>query len=406
MSTNSSNIFGVLRIPAHVSLPASMLQSLQDAALLTATSTEPDGEYFGMQLGAKVAATDIAPDAVIMVPLFTKEDTVVLNYDLMAAGPRLYLMLVGPPQPLMTYAICLAYSNEASEKIVPIGQLVRFPSPLHFVVAKTYVVDRLAELSVIRNGKTPPVDTDSSVKRPCIRPLGFNGEPAELSSDKGMCKFILDLDGRKYPTRNKSDLTQREKDLGFIFRSLDEKRWEFAMSTDYLLQPEEYRSMIIDQGKTRADHRHKAFESCGFLDKIQSLDIVQKTSSLKLLLTGSFLVEGSSPTLSLEDFTDSERISVSTSVCLEQNRPLVAALRNFQHAMLISFSKAFEGCLDAFIVDLEGSRRPLELVAADFLKYSVEFILKKFFRVVRSERASSMSDEVSLKNPVECNLFL
>ena len=84
----------------------------------------------------------------------------------------------------------------------------------------------------------------------------------------------------------------------------------------------------------------------------------------------------------------------------------MAALRNFQLAMLIFFSKAFEGCLDAFIVDLEGSRRPLELVAADFLKYSVEFILKKFFRVVRSERASSMSDEVSLKNPVECNLFL
>ena len=72
MSTKSSNDFDVLRIPAHVSLPASMLESLQDAALLTATSTEPDGEYFGMQLGAKVAASDIAPDAVIMVPLFTK----------------------------------------------------------------------------------------------------------------------------------------------------------------------------------------------------------------------------------------------------------------------------------------------------------------------------------------------
>ena len=91
MSTNSSNDFGVLRIPVHVLLPESMLQSLQDAALLTATSTEPDGEYFGMQLGAKVAATDIAPDAIIMVPLFTKEDTVVLNFDLMAAGPLLYL---------------------------------------------------------------------------------------------------------------------------------------------------------------------------------------------------------------------------------------------------------------------------------------------------------------------------
>jgi hypothetical protein len=69
--------------------------------------------------------------------------------------------------------------------------------------------------------------------------------------------------------------------------------------------------------------------------------------------------------------------------------------------MLIFFSKAFEDCLDAFIVDLEGSKRTLELVAADFLKYSVEFILKKFFRVLRSERATSICDEVSLKNWAE-----
>ena len=45
-------------------------------------------------------------------------------------------------------------------------------------------------------------------------------------------------------------------------------------------------------------------------------------------------------------------------------------------------------------------------MAADFLKYSVAFIFKKFIRIVRSERVALMSDEVSLKNPAECSLFL
>lgn len=146
-------------------------------------------------------------------------------------------------------------------------------------------------------------DAEEPKKRPCMRTLEVGGELTESINDiKGMSKFIMDLYGTEYATRNKTDLTQRGKDLGFLFRALDKNRWEFAMGKDYLLQTEDYRSMIIDRGKTRADHRHRAFESCGFQDRIQSLGIVQKSTKLKELLVGSFLVEGSSPSLSLDDF--------------------------------------------------------------------------------------------------------
>lgn len=405
-STNSLNDIGVLRLPTHELLPGVLLKAVEDADLLVATSTGEDGEYFGMQLARNVAVADIAPDSVIMLPLFVTADAVPLDFDSMAAGPRIYLKLVGPPQRIMSYAICLAYSEGAVGRVVPVGHLVKFPTPSHFVEATAFIVGRLAAMSTT----VPPVDALSdpgeSSKRPCIRTPVLSGELTESNSDKGMSKFIMDLDGCKYPTRNKTDLTQREKDLGFVFRALDIKRWEFVMGTDYLLQPEEYRSMIIDQGKTRDDHRHRAFETCGFLDRVQSLGIVQKTPKLKLLLVGSFMIEGSSPTLTLDDFVDGDKICIATGVCLEQNRPMVAALRNFQLVMQVFFSNAYEGCLDSFIVKLEGSSRPLELVSADFLKYSVEFVLKKFFRIVRSERSSSMSEEISLRNPQLCRLFL
>ena len=62
--------------------------------------------------------------------------------------------------------------------------------------------------------------------------------------------------------------------------------------------------------------------------------------------------------------------------------------------------------MDIFILDLEGSQRPMELVAADFLLYSIEELLRKFFRVIRSERSSSSLEEVPVTTPHECAAYL
>ena len=93
------------------------------------------------------------------------------------------------------------------------------------------------------------------------------GEPADESRDssieKGMSKYILDLDGGKHATRNKSDIAKREKELGFAFRAVDRERWEFLAGTDFLLQSADYRTTFIQQGRMRAGHRDRAFLSCG-----------------------------------------------------------------------------------------------------------------------------------------------
>ena len=47
----------------------------------------------------------------------------------------------------------------------------------------------------------------------------------DASVERGTYKNILDLDGRKHPTRDKSDIAVREKDLGFAFRAVD-RDWE------------------------------------------------------------------------------------------------------------------------------------------------------------------------------------
>ena len=82
------------------------------------------------------------------------------------------------------------------------------------------------------------------------------------------------------------------------------------------------------------------------------------------------------------------------------------ALKNLQIVLQVFLSGFFEGCLDLFILDLERSQRPMELVAADFLLYLIEELLCKIFRVIRSERSSTSLEEVPVSTPEECAAYL
>jgi hypothetical protein len=111
----------------------------------------------------------------------------------------------------------------------------------------------------------------------------------------------------------------------------------------------------------------------------------------------------------LSDFAipnSGEELSTGTTACPFQNRPLVALLRNLQDVMQVFFSTQFSNCLDDFIKDLEGADRPMEVVSADFLKFSVEEVLRKYFRVIRSERRGPDSTEMPISNPEQCAAYL
>ena len=55
-------------------------------------------------------------------------------------------------------------------------------------------------------------------------------QPEELAEEAGsrpksMSNYLLDLDVKKVYTRNKTDIAQREEDLGFVFRAMDNLKW-------------------------------------------------------------------------------------------------------------------------------------------------------------------------------------
>ncbi len=162
-------------------------------------------------------------------------------------------------------------------------------------MAKPEVVLGLEREMRYKSSREVTEGDDGQAKRVCNRSPEIGGELSE---------FIIDLEGVRHPTRNKSDLAIREKDLRFLFRALDTERWEFAMGADFLLQSEEYRCMITEQGRTRCDQRNSTFESCGLSDRIQGLQITKCQTALTKFLSGNCFVEGSLPTISLDCFCD------------------------------------------------------------------------------------------------------
>ena len=72
---------------------------------------------------------------------------------------------------------------------------------------------------------------DVCAKRPCIRQLVGVGEQAEDSGEraKGTSNVIVDLGG-EHTTRTKTDISQREKALYFVFRAMDHQKQDHCIT--------------------------------------------------------------------------------------------------------------------------------------------------------------------------------
>jgi hypothetical protein len=409
MSSGSSTSFlaGVL-IPRYELAPGAILRAVENASSVVPGSSDEDGEYLAMSLVVSKPAADVPEGSIVILPLTPPSEGEVTDFSYLAASKHMFLKIRKRPQPLFTYGQCVAYSDGTAERLVAVGESVKFPSATNYLVSTDELV------SLIRTSVGPEVQLLISdnvpAKRPCVRLLGIGGEQAEELEDKpkGTSTYILDLEGVKRPTRNKSDIPQREKDLHFMFRAMDVGKWDYCMSTDLVLQPEAYRSMLCEQSISQIEDQHPAFTSCGLISRVQSLPLFSNKEKLKLLLTGAILIEGSSdPSLTLEDFVTkgSESITDRASPCPLHNAGLVSVLKNLSVCLHIVFSNSFGHALDEFIDHLEGAHRIMEVVPADFLKHSVELALRKFFRVVRSVKMSALVD-MKVSSPEQCATYL
>ena len=399
--TSSSVVESGLHLPIYQAITGNLLRQLEHASSADSTSTDDEGESYAL-FAAKCSADAVPDGSIVIVPLTPPTEDDVLDFTFLARGGAMFVKLHEIPQARNTYGHVASYSVGVGVQPYSVGTLIKFATTTNFVVAKP----RLVAAVVAAAGSAVDIPSVLSVKRP--RPLDNGGETAEDAGDKPKGTYLQDLDDVRHFSRNKTDVAKRELELNFIFRAMDEKRRDYCTSTDLILQTELYRSMLCEQGDTIPGVRHEAFMSCGIMSRVSSLRIFHEKEKLKSLLTGSVLIECSSdPTLTLEDFvTDKgEKICTRTTACPNNNVEVIQVLKNLQTVLQIVFSNSFSTCLDTFIDHLEGELRPMEAVSADFLRYSVELAIRKFFRIVRSVKGTALSD-LSVKTPELCARYL
>jgi hypothetical protein len=400
----SSEVTDGVHLPEYALISGNILRQFEHASSITSTSTDDSGEMFAL-FAEKVLAENVPSGAVMVIPLTAPTDDDLLDFTFLAKGRSMFVKIHEVPRARNTYGHVASYSAGTADPPYPVGTLLMFATTTEFVIAKQRLVTAImnatgAELEL------PTGMLEPSAKRP--RQLEGGGESTEDAMEKPKGTYLQDLDDQRHFTRNKTDVAKRELELNFIFRAMDIGRRDYCMSTDLILQTESYRGMLCEQGDTIPNDRHEAFMSCGIMSRIGSLLIFSKKEKLKALLTGSVLVDGSSdPSLTLDDFitTKGEKICSTRAACPNNNVGMIQALKNLQTVMQIVFSAAFAKCMDEFIYHLEGELRPMEAVAADFLRDSIELAIKKFFRVVRSVKGSALKD-VSVKTPDLCASYL
>jgi hypothetical protein len=401
-SSNASTTNGV-HLPNFPLATGDLLRAIEHSGSVEQRSTDDAGEYYSIAM-AKTRPPGLAVESAnIVIPLSVPRPGEALYFTFVAAADCMYFQLHQVPHARRTYGHCAAYSADAPYKPVDIGAAFKFLSLTSYIVVSTELA---AAVRAVRRAEVDLPVPQTQDKRQCVRQPEELGELAEEagSKPKGMSNYLLYLAGNKMITRSKTDIAQREEDLGFIYRAMDKSKMDYCVSTDLVLQVEVYRSMLCEHGDTRTEDRHDAFISCGLISRVHRLQFFTKIEKLKLFLVGSVLKQGSYDTLSLEDFVTMERITFKPTTCPDNNSGLVSVLKNLQMMLQIVFSNAYSKCSDSFVEKLEGAVRPMELVPSDLLKHSVELTLRKVFRIIRSVKSASLPG-LDVDSPESCAIF-
>ena len=317
--------------------------------------------------------------------------------------------LRGKPTSAKTYAMLVGVTGNGQLPLdgLSIGDRVSVATPTCFVSVIEELEDVAARLAAAwdvkekRNRQDGTFHEDHLGKR--MRgglqgDLGVQSQGEKLNSKL----MLIDLEGVIHHTRVKKDMAEREKELGVVFRVCERERWPFIMGTECLLQVDEYARVIGEQSVSRASDRDVGFECCSLLDRVWSLGFSSDMPLLKKLLTGDY-GGSTADALNLQNFAGrSIKIPVEVTPCPNQNMALVSAFKNLDLVHSVFYGAAFRGTATAFIDQLEGLQRPMELAPSGFLLHSVEIVLSKYFRALRMPTTAANASLRDISTPARC----
>jgi hypothetical protein len=240
---------GCFTVPAFA-VASEELQTLIEHA----SKSVEDNSFEADGLAKRLQKGEVAPNAMVLIPERAPMAEEMENFSYLSQCAFLLFQVQGLPGPRSTFGTCAGYTSHFMDCLIPVGTSLRFSTPDYFLVVRGQFPEATARVEAATDNENAPPGGKRA--RELLDDLGEQQGLGERSLAN-----IVDLDGRMHTTRCRKDVTQRAKDLAFGFRMVDKERWTYLMGADFLLQPNEYNMMIVEQAKTRASGREPAFES-------------------------------------------------------------------------------------------------------------------------------------------------
>ena len=402
-----------LSLPEYGTLPNAAVESLNALALFKRDGYDGEG-FLRLSFNARMQPwQDMATKSFFILPALMPPEGQMLTMAFLDSSLVQLWQLRGKPTSTKTYAMLVgtAGSGEPPADASLVGARVNVATPSSFLavveeleeVAMRHAEGLSAKLKRTHEVETSVADTDEDHLDKRMRGGLQDGVGVQNQGEKQSSKLLLiDLEGGVHPTRVKKDMAEREKELGVVFRVCERKRWPYTMGTECILQVEEYARVISEQSVSRASERDVGFECCSLLDRIWNLGFSSDMPLLKKLLTGDF-GGSTADALNLQKFAGrSIKIPVEVTPCPNQNMALVTAFRNMDLVLSVFYGAAFRGTTTAFIDQLEGLQRPMELAPSGFLLHSVDIVLSKYFRALRMATTVANAGLRDISTPINC----
>ena len=387
--------------PLYIPVTAERQQSIDYTSEITNNYTTNEGNIFASQLSARAPSDEVEINSFVM---WTED---------IAIGPE-----VADTDFASTCNWIFGYIKGTSSNktmVLVIGQLFpdnTKPSPSTgyyvFVTPSTYFIpaglNRDSAKFLLTNFEAQESNdmtkTHSNKRQRNQPPLTLR---ASITNQGESSIHLQDLNGNFHHTREKKDISKREKELGPIWR-LTKGREKEIMGKDCMLQVSDYKQHIMDESINQAKDSTSEFSDSSLVRQIIDHPIVKDEKSLKLFLRANF---GSDPTSSVSFSSFLPRITTPATIPTYSARcNFSQAAASFEVAARVFYSKEFLKVMDPVILILSGPLDALSLVADDLLLWTIERTFSKWGKTVRTESKSSIFPEIALETPTGCALLL
>jgi hypothetical protein len=217
MQSQSIVASNVLTLPKYLEVPTEISSLIMKASVATEPSETESAELFLMSMADFVETARVTVGATAVVPLNDTTEDIPFDMSHISSVSHAYIQLKFAPGKIMTYGTIVCYSPDATSHFLGIGSLVRFPTPPAFLNAKGDLLLSIEHFKV----STDHTRVTATLKRNRSCFSLDDGDQTTVVPGEKWTMYIIDLGGVRHPTRNKTDVAQREKDLAFAFRAMD-----------------------------------------------------------------------------------------------------------------------------------------------------------------------------------------